>query len=95
VVTRFTTAYSIYSACPAHLNRYHRPAMAGKFQRMAPTDRSRTAIETEQMLRDAGFTLTDEGRERARRLLAEAEAKHTPQEREARRQTLLARLNAA
>ncbi len=44
---------------------------------------------------ERGITLTAEGRERARRALAEAHAQHTPAEREQMRQAFLARLDAA
>ncbi|HZN74596.1 MAG TPA: hypothetical protein VFC00_23255 [Micromonosporaceae bacterium] len=44
---------------------------------------------------ERGVTLTAEGRERARRQLAEADARHTPAEREQMRQAFLTRLDAA
>jgi hypothetical protein len=44
---------------------------------------------------ERGVTITAAGRERARRQLAELDARWTPEERERRRQEFLARLDAA
>lgn len=44
---------------------------------------------------ERGVTITAEGRARARRQLDEANARWTPEQREQRRQDLLARLDAA
>jgi hypothetical protein len=46
-------------------------------------------------LDERGVTITAAGRDRARRQLAELDAKWTPEEREHRRQAFLARLDAA
>ena len=48
-----------------------------------------------ELVDERGVTLTAEGREQARRKLAEADARHTPAEREQMRQEFLARLDAA
>jgi hypothetical protein len=47
------------------------------------------------LIDERGIALTVEGRERARQQLAEANARHTPAEREQMRQAFLARLDAA
>jgi hypothetical protein len=48
-----------------------------------------------ELVDERGVTLTVEGRERARQQIAEADARHTPAEREQMRQAFLARLDAA